>query len=83
VLYENSPGDTSWFRNVVLDLVFTDTIRLSAGETRALQRSLAIPDTLSARHAPFHVVNKDNIGAYVIIQDFATRQVLQAARLRL
>ncbi len=83
VSYENSPGDTSVFRNIVLDLVFTDTLSLNAGETRTFQRSLAIPDTLSARHTPFHIVDKNNIGVYVILQDFATRQVLQAARLRL
>ena len=75
--------DTFQFRNVVLDLKFTDTLGLAAGESRTLQRTIAIPDTLSPLYPPVHLVDKNNIGMYVIIQDLATRQVLQAARLRL
>ena len=75
--------DTFQFRNVVLDLKFTDTLSLAAGESRTLQRTIAIPDTLSPLYPPVHVVDKNNIAIYAIIQDLTTRQVLQAARLKL
>jgi hypothetical protein len=81
ISYENSPGDTSWLRNVVLDLKFQDTIGMAAGETRTIHRTLTIPDTLSPKFPPLHVVNKSDVGVYVIIQDLVTRQVLQAAQM--
>ena len=83
ISFENSPGDTSWFRNVVLDLRFSDTLGMAAGESRTIERTLVIPDTLSPKYPPFHVVNKDDVGVYVIIQDLTTRQVLQSAKLKL
>lgn len=78
--FENAPGDTSWFRNVVLDLRFADTVAMSAGEVRTITRTLVIPDTLSPRFPPFHVVNKARVGAYAVVQHLVTRQVLQAAQ---
>jgi len=81
--FENEPGDTSWFRNVVLDLRFADTLDMTAGESRTIERTLVIPDTLSPKYPPLHVVDKNAVGVYVIIQDLTTRQVLQAAQLHL
>lgn len=75
-------GDTAWFRNVILDFAFLETLGMAAGETRHLATTMVIPDTLSSQAPPCHVVNQNDVGVFVLVQEFATKQVLQARQLK-
>jgi hypothetical protein len=76
-------GDTTYVRDVALNMTFTDTLTLAPGETRMFTAHLVIPDTLSPLAPPYHVVNKSDIGIFAVVQDMTTKQVHQSAKKKL
>ena len=83
IAYDRGTGDSVYFRNVLVDFCFAETLSLEAGASATVERTIAIPDTLSPRLLPFHVVNKNDLGIFAIIQDLNTKQVIQAVQKRL
>lgn len=78
--YRTNGGESSYVRDLSLNLKFTDYITLAPGDERTYTLRVEIPDTLSKGSPNSHVVNKNNLSIFAIVQDMDTRQIHQSAK---